>query len=194
MKRILISTLLFIQFITHAQTITGFGGSPADFTILDSTFTTTTQGSTNLYVEGPDNTSLVSGVLANPVFLDSSESPFSLWRLNLTGSHTSSQTGTFSIELFDENFSSIKYNANWSGFSAVSSTQVMSYASSTGVFNGTVQYLIISTGGTGDIINFTFDNLSAQPIPEPSAYMTVSAFGVLIYTLMWRRRNANQKA
>lgn len=194
MNKSAIILLLVCQGLVYGQTITGFGNSPSDFTILESTFTTTTQGATNLYVSGPDNTSLISGVLTTPVFLDATETPFESWHLNLTGSRTSTQTGTFSIELYDESFNSIKYNANWSGFSAVASTQVMTYASSSGAFNGTVQYLIISTGGTGDTINFTFDNLSAQPIPEPSACMTITGFGVLGYALLTRRRSATRTA
>lgn len=192
MRKSALTLLVVVQSLATGQTITGFGNSPSDFTILESTFSTTTQAATNLFVSGPDNTSLISGVLTTPVFLDATETPFESWRLNLTGSRTSTQTGTFSIELFDESFNSIKYNANWSGFAPVASTQTMTYASSSGTFNGTVQYLIISTGGTGDTMNFTFDNLSAQPIPEPSVFMTITAFGVLGYTLLNRRRSTNQ--
>jgi hypothetical protein len=176
----------------QAQTITGFGSG--DFLINDSnssfdigtspvqTSSATTfsgvDGGTGFYISLNTPVALVSGFAAKP--------------LKLTATLNVANSNGFAIELFDINGVSAAYSGYWSSFVTGASTEVtLTYDSTSPGFTGTVIAVLLGTGGTGQTLNVTLDNLAVVvPVPEPSTYAALSGIAVLGFVAYRRRRSA----
>jgi len=169
----------------QAQTITGFGSG--DFLINDanSSFdigTSPVQTSTNITFSGVDGGTSFYVVLNTPVSMGFGFSP------SLTATLNVANTNGFGIEVFDTVGASVSFSGNWSDFTTgASSTVSLEFAANNG-FNGTAAAVLLSTGGTGQTLNVTFDTLAA--IPEPSTYAALSGIAVLGFVAYRRRRSA----
>jgi hypothetical protein len=173
----------------QAQTITGFGSG--DFLINDanSSFdigTSPVQTSTNITFSGVDGGTGFYVVLNTPVFLGLG------WFPELTATLNVANTNGFGIEVFDTDGASVAFSGNWSSFTTgASSTVTLDYLGGL-AFNGTAAAVLLSTGGTGQTLNVTFDQLSVPgaAIPEPSTYAALSGIAVLGFVAYRRRRSA----
>jgi hypothetical protein len=173
----------------QAQTITGFGSG--DFLINDanSSFdigTSPVQTSTDITFSGVDGGTSFYVVLNTPVSVGLG------FDLELTATLNVANTNGFGIELFDTDGASVFFNGIWSSFTTgASSTVTLEFSSFSG-FNGTAAAVLLSTGGTGQTLNVTLDQLTVPgaAIPEPSTYAALSGIAVLGFVAYRRRRSA----
>jgi hypothetical protein len=174
----------------QAQTITGFGSG--DFLINDanSSFdigTSPVQTSTNITFSGVDGGTGFYVVLNTPVVLVNG---FAASPLILTATLNVANANGFGVELFDSDGASAAYSGFWSSFATGASTEAtLTYASTAPGFTGTVVAVLLSTGGTGQTLNVTFDKLIVA-VPEPSTYAALSGIAVLGFVAYRRRRSA----
>lgn len=175
----------------QAQTITGFGSG--DFLINDanSSFdigTSPVQTSSNITFSGVDGGTGFYVVLNTPVLLNQLNPD-----LSLTATLNAANTNGFGLELFDSDGANAVFTGLWSDFTVGSSiTSVLTVASVTPGFSGTVAAILLSTGGTGQTLNVTFDTLAltGAAIPEPSTYAALCGIAVLGFVAYRRRRSA----
>ena len=173
----------------QAQTITGFGSG--DFLINDANSifdigTSPVQTSTNVTFSGVDGGTGFYVVLNTPVFVGFS------WLPQLTATVNVANTNAFGLEVFDTDGGSVAFDGYWSSFTTgASSTVTLQFTSYSG-FNGTAAAVLLSTGGTGQTLNVTFDQLTVPgaAIPEPSTYAALSGIAVLGFVAYRRRRSA----
>lgn len=173
----------------QAQTITGFGSG--DFLINDANSssdigTSPVQTSTNITFSGVDGGTGFYVVLNTPVSVGVN------WFPELTATLNVANTNGFGIEVFDTDGGSVVFNGNWSSFTTGASSTVTLGYSANNAFNGTAAAVLLSTGGTGQTLNVTFDQLSVPgaAIPEPSTYAALSGIAVLGFVAYRRRRSA----
>jgi PEP-CTERM motif len=178
--------------VSHAQTITGFGSVELPtFTQTGSSFSTNTPSATNFLIIGSDFGSTLTGSVSSFTFVGALAS----YHLNLTGTLVytgapiAAPSSLFQIQLYDSAENVAIYQAAWTGFAnSTASSVLMTYQSSDPTFDGTVTLISLATSGSGATVNFTLDNLSVQPVPEPATYIVLASIGALGYSLIRRRR------
>lgn len=188
-KTLTLSLFACAALSAHAQTITGFGTGQYSNLFADGTFATTAT-STTLQIVGPDGGTQVFANVA-PIVLSGD---FTTATLTLTGTLGLANTNAFKIAIFDALGGDITYKGNWSSFTVANAGSVsLTFDSSAAAFNGTVDSIQLLTGGTGQTVNFTFDNLAYAPavvVPEPSTYASLAGVAVLGFVAYRRRRVA----
>lgn len=173
----------------QAQTITGFGSGDFLFNDPNSSFdigTSPVQTSSNITFSGVDGGTGFYVVLNAPVSVGFE------WFPELTATLNVANANAFGIEVFDTEGGSVAFEGNWSSFTTgASSTVVLGFSSLSG-FNGTAAAVLMSTGGTGQTLNVTLDQLTVPgaAIPEPSTYAALSGIAVLGFVAYRRRRSA----
>jgi len=174
----------------QAQTITGFGSGDFLFNDVNSSFdigTSPVQTSTNITFSGVDGGTGFYVVLNTPVVLVNG---FEASPLKLTATLNVANTNGFGLELFDSDGVSAAYTGNWSSFTAgVSQEVILTYSNTGSGFNGNVGAVLLGTGGTGQTLNVTLDQLVVA-VPEPSTYAALSGIAVLGFVAYRRRRSA----
>jgi hypothetical protein len=208
MKKYLIAfSLLTLIWTTpaSAQIITGFGTAQTNpfnlATDLVGTngnwVNTGSQNATSITITNAPNASTGSNGIFS-ILSTSKNITGNTGLLTLTGTLNSAPptTNSFLISLFDSSSNELDYDFNWSSFSGGGSNGAAittSLAGSVGIFNGTVvSWSLSPQGGPGDssFVGFTFDQLAAGAVPEPSTYALIG-LGLLGCCLHHHRRQKN---
>jgi hypothetical protein len=110
--------------------------------------------------------------------------------LNLTGFVTTAPVGAFTISLEDANFVVSATPIAWNLFSGTSSTVSVSPTLVPGFLWNNVVGWTLDAGGTGNVVNATFTDLTMTAVPEPSTYalLVLGALALGGYTVRRRRK------
>jgi hypothetical protein len=190
-----------------AQVITGFGTSKFNPMNLGSDLQGAwtnpgvgSQNSTSVSITGATNDfDGTSGIVVDLSQFSRSSVNIAgnLGQLTLTGTLNSATPGTdtFSIKLYDSSFNSLSYQFNWSSFAGGGANGVAVTANLLAPnpsFNGTVAFWTLNlfgiSGDSPNTVGFTFDQLQAGPVPEPSTYALMAlGLGVMGFCLYRRQ-------
>jgi len=187
MKLLKLSTLAMALAVTmvtqaHAQTlITGFGNSPADFSLIGASGLATTASASTFEVSGTDGGSNFLGSISSPVSVGN---PLTL-QLTALLTNSSVATSTFQIEILDSNFNGLIYTGSFNSFTkGVNSTITLNFLgtdNNIGPFSGTVGNIAFNTSGGGQFFDLTFDTLTTSAAtPEPSSIALLVIGGLVL--------------
>lgn len=169
---------------SSAQTITGFGSG--DFTI-DGGDLTTTQTAGAFTISGTDG----GGATTYGSFVTVQLTSFATSTLALRATATSAPSSAFTVDLYDSDDRVATWTGSWSSFTVGSESTVnLTFITAASGFNGNVYALQFNTAGVGAPLSFSFDNLAAVPVPEPSAFAAIAGIAMLGAVAYRRRRVA----
>lgn len=189
MKKIILSSILLLSgglMQAASVALTGFGS--AEFT--DAGSSSFIQTSTTTQYNGNDQTGTFLGTFS-PVDITEFTASVTL-TVTLSGTNPASN---FVLQLWDGGSEFRDYSGNWGSFSLGVPTTVMLTATTPaiGSFNtSTVQGMQLLLGGSGNPLNVTFDNLTANSsaaVPEVSTYASLAGTAGLIFAMARRRRS-----
>lgn len=179
-----VATLLSVLPAAQAVVISSFGET--DFTVDygTSTFASIITHPDNVEVSGTDFGESMAGTFV-PVDISG------LSRISLTGTvNGDNPDSAFTVLLFNSTFDqSREYSGNMSSFGSTSSSLLLSFVSESSSFTDVAGFQFIG-GGSGSPLEFTFEELSATAVPEPSV---PALFALSLGAFFWSRRLAQSK-
>jgi hypothetical protein len=164
------------------QTIlTGFGTGQFTLDTDNSILLSSSQSATALTISVNDQSGAFAGLFPAPVNI-SGQSNSLVFTATVTGTNPASN---FQLQLYDGN-GFFSFNGNWSSFVTGASTSVTLPASDSSSFDfANVQGFQLLFGGTGNVLNVTFDQLAS--IPEPTTFALVAGMSALGLCVARRR-------